>query len=576
MRHIIVIFCLLFLIACGNEPKSDSGSSASGLKEATGGKYYGGIFKMNETEFLRSLYPLNITEVGGHRVSNQIYESLVGFDQKDLTIKPMLAESWEVNEDATIYRFKIRKGVKFHDDPCFADGKGREMTAQDVMYCYQRLCTYDVNNQGYNFVKERIKGAKAHYEATKAGTVLKGGVEGIRLVGDNTIEIELTSSFSGFLNIAALPFFYIYPKEAVDKYGVEMRIKTVGTGPFQIKKVRENDAVLLAKNQNYWGKDDAGNQLPYLDGISFTFIGDQKSELMEFKKGGLDMVYRLPLEMTDEIVDRQGNLLGDYKQFQFQEVVSMTIQYYGFKTRGDLFNNKKLRQAFNYAIDRQKIVDYTVKGAGIPAHGIVPPAYADFDIKNVKAYNFNPKKARELLAEAGYPNGKGLDKLTLQINSGGKRNEQIAEAIQKMIDENLNVKVEITKMPFAQHLEAVETSRAEFWRAGWIADYPDPENFLSLLWSKHIPATMEEKSYLNSTRYTSKEYDALYEKALRTVDDAERNKLYEQADKVATDDAPMLYLFYPKDVRLLQADVRNYPQNAMEYRNLRDVYFVPE
>ncbi len=569
---LVGLWCLPFS-ACKTTPKPD----AKKFRAGEGGVYYGGIFNMNETEYFRTLYPLNVGEVVGHRITNQIYEGLVRLDQGDLTIQPSIAESWEIADDASKYTFKIRKGIKFHDDPCFEGGKGRELTAKDVKYCFDLLCSYDPNNKGYNFVKGRILGAEAQYAATQKGEQPEGGVEGVKVLDDNTLEVTLSQPFGSFLHILAMPFGFIFPKEAVDKYGIDMRAHTVGTGPFFLKRVSENEAVILLRNQNYWDKDQHGNTLPYLDGIRFSFIGDQMSEFLEFTKGKLDMTYRLPLEIADEIVDRSGNLKGEYKKYVYQEKPSMTTQYYGFLNSGDLFNNKKLRQAFSYAIDRQKIVDYTVKGAGVPAyHGIVPPAFANYDAKSIKGYDFNPEKARTLLKEAGHENGKGLEGLNLQINSGGKRNEQVAEAIQKMLEENLNVKVNITKMPFAQHLENVEAAKVDFWRAGWIADYPDPENFLTLLWSNHIPKDPKQNSYLNTSRYVGKEFNQYFEEALRTADEAKRNALYLKAEQAAVDDAPLLFLFYTKDQRLLQPNVRQYPQNAMEYRNLRDTYFEGE
>ena len=232
-----------------------------------------------------------------------------------------------------------------------------------------------------------------------------------------------------------------------------MRIKTVGTGPFILYKIRENDVAILRRNPHYWDQDSLGNQLPYLDGIRWSFIADQKSALLAFKKGDIDLLFRPPLELVDEIVDREGNLLGEYKSFQFQEEPSMTIQFYGFKNQGTLFNNKKLRQAFSYAVDRKKIVDFTLKGAGFPGiYGVVPPAFPSYDATQIKGYNFDPQKARKLLAEAGYPGGKNFPNLELQINSGGGRNEQVAEAVQKMLNENLNINISIVKMTFAQHL----------------------------------------------------------------------------------------------------------------------------
>lgn len=576
----LFVFCLALFCSCGggSGENGSSGSKATGeLKEAAGGVYYGGVFRMNDNEYLRSLYPLNITEVIGNRITNQVYEGLVQFDQKDLSIKPSLSDKWEINEEGTVYTFHIREGVYFHDDACFSDGKGRLMTVQDVKWNLDRLFEDDVNNQGYTFFKDRVKGAVAYNEASKTGKLPAGGVEGVKIVEGDKIEITLVRPFGGLLNLLALPFGYVFPQEAAKKYGVEMRVKAVGTGPFVLKAVKENDRVLLVKNENYWGKDANGNKLPYLDGISWTFIGDQKSELYKFKQNGLDLMYRLPSEMVDEIIDRSGSLKEEYKKYQFQEKASMSVQYYGFKMSDGLFaNNKKLRQAMNYAIDREKIVTYTVKGAGVPAQGgMVPPCFVGYDVSKVKGYKFDAAKARKLLAEAGYPNGEGLDPIDLQINSGGTRNEQIAEAVQKMLKENLNIDVKISKVPFAQHYEMIETSKTDFWRAGWVADYPDPENFINLFNSKHIPPKITDKSYTNTFRWKNEKFDELYYKAEATVDMKERNQIYMEADQIMIDDAPVIPIYYYLERRLLQPRVRNFPQNAMEYRNLRDVYFVP-
>jgi len=580
IKTVSIFLLSLLMVACqseGGNQKTTNGKSSSELRPAAGGKYYGGVFKTNGVEYFRSLYPLNITEVGGHRVTNQLYEGLVGFDQADLSIKPVLAESWTVSEDVKTYTFQIRKGVKFHDDACFPDGKGRELTVEDIKWCLDRMVAFDVNNKGYDFYKDRILGAEAYYTATKEGKMPEGGCEGIKITEDGKLQVILTKPIAGFLNLLALPFSEIYPREAWEKYKEEMRIKAVGTGPFFIKAIRENDALILAKNPNYWGKDKHGNQLPYLDAVRWSYVGDQKSELLNFKKGDLSFTYRLPLEMVDDILDKNGKLTEAYSQFVYQETPALAVQYYGFKMSEGVFaENKKLRQAMNYAIDREKIINYALKGAGVPALGIVPAAFKTYDSKSLKGYDFNPEKAKKLLAEAGFANGKDVGEITLQINSGGSRNEQIAEAIQSMLKENLNLEINITKMPFAQHLEAQETSKTSFWRAGWVADYPDPENFLNLVQSKHIPEKLSDRSYLNTFRYRNAQVDALYEEAQRTLDETKRNDLYRQADQLVINDAPIIPIFYDKDRRLVQPYVKNFPQNAMEYRSFREVYFEPE
>lgn len=570
-------FLLLLFTACGGGNSSpSSGSTKTELKPANGGEvYYGGVLKFNELEYFRSIYPLNTGEVVGHRIGNQIYEGLLRLNQTDLSVVPCLAEKMpDISADGKTYTFTLRKGVKFHDDPCFADGKGRELKAADVVNWAKILHTPAPDNKGYDYFKGRIVGGDEFY---KSGGKLPQGVSGVTAVDEYTVKIELTEPLGFFNVLLTMPYAYIFPEEARQKYGENMRIQAVGTGAFTLKTVKENDAVLLLKNPNYWDKDANGNQLPYLDGIRVSFVKEHMAEFREFTQGKFDFMYRIPLEIADEVTDRKGSLLSEYKKYQLQEAPSMQINYYGFLTSGKIFNNKKIRLAFNYAVDRQSLADNTMKGAAMPAsYGFVPPVFAGDNHKTIKGYTFDAALARKLLSEAGYPEGKGFPEITLQINSGGKRNEQLAEAVVKMLEENLGVKTKITQLPFAQHLETHEAGKVDFWRAGWVADYPDPENFLTFLWGAHLPADPSKPTYLNTFRWKNAEFDRIFEQAIHTTDNAQRNALYEQADQIIVNDAPCLLLTYSKDQRLLQPNLRNYPQNAMEYRLFRDVYFVPQ
>ena len=227
-------------------------------------------------------------------------------------------------------------------------------------------------------------------------------------------------------------------------------------------------------------------------------------------------------------------------------------------------------------------MNYTLKGEGIQGiYGIVPPSatFEDkgYDFKSLRGYSYDPDKAKKLLAQAGYPNGTGFPKLTLQINSGGgDRNVLTAQVIQSMLEENLNIDIQIDQMPFSQHLDKLEPGKSLFWRTGWIADYPDPETFLTLLYSGHIPPNLDDRSYVNSVRYKSAKFDSLFSLAMREVDDKKRFALYAQADQVAIDDAAIMPIFYDENYRLIQTNVRNFPANAMEYRDLTRTYFVPK
>ena len=574
MKKVIYSFLVASLLAsCGSDDKA-----AGGSRKAKGGVYYGGVFRMNETEDFRSLYPLDITEVYSQRITNQVYEGLVKLSQADLTILPSLAETWERSEDATVWTFKLRKGVKFHDDPCFSDGKGRELTIKDVVYCFEKLCTASSENQQFsNTFKDKVVGATEFYQSTIDKKPLAGGVSGIKIIDDQTLEIKLICPFAGFVNILSTPGCWIYPQEALDKYGVEMRTKCVGTGAFQVKTVKEGDAVFLERNPNYWGVDEFGNTLPYLDAVKFSFIKEKKSELLEFKREKLDMVFQIPVESISDILGDLEHAKEANAPFNLQVIPAMSVFYFGFQIQSDIFDKKEVRLAFNYAIDREKIVTYTLQGGGVPGiYGIVPPSFKEYDSKSLKGFYFDPDKARKLLAAGGYPGGKGFPKLTLQINSGGSRNIQIAEVIQKMLKENLSIDIGFNILPIAEHLERLETGKALFWRTGWVADYPDPETFLTLLYSKHIPKDLKEKSYLNSVRYKSEKFDSLFFAALRETNIEKRMKLYLQADQVAIDDAAIMPIFYDENYRLVQTYVKSFPANAMEYRDLTRVYFEPK
>src|ERR1051326_4069673 len=236
MKKIFYFFILgAFFASCGNHVETEGG-----LRKLNGGKYAGGVLRMNEVEDFRNLYPLDITEVTSHRIANQIYEGLIRLSQKDLSIVPALAESWTKNDDATVWTFKIRKGVKFHDDECFG-GSGREITAKDFKWCFDNLCTASPHNQMFDLTcKKRVKGADEYYQSTKDKKPLEGGVSGVKVLDDYTLEITLNSSFAGFLNILAMPGCWLFPKEAFAKYGEDgLRTKAVGTGAFMLKTLKK-------------------------------------------------------------------------------------------------------------------------------------------------------------------------------------------------------------------------------------------------------------------------------------------------------------------------------------------------
>ena len=218
MRRLSVyVSCLLFFSSCNqSNPNTEAPQR---LKEAKGGRTYGGVFRLSETEYIKNLFPPSITDVFSYRVATQIYEGLFKFDQSDLKVINCLAEEYSVDVSRTVYTFKIKKGVYFHDDTCFPSGKGRELKAEDVKYCFTQLCTQRASNQQFSIFKGILKGADRYYEATTGGRKPGFDVEGINVLDEYTVQLTLEKPNSILLYNLARPATFLYPKEAYEKYG---------------------------------------------------------------------------------------------------------------------------------------------------------------------------------------------------------------------------------------------------------------------------------------------------------------------------------------------------------------------
>lgn len=566
LSNLAIAATLLLLSACGGTPGAG--------KKAPGGVEYGHVFRVNEVSDVRSMFPLNITEATGFRIANQVYEGLVKFNQETLEVEPGLAESWEVNESATEWTFHLRKGVKFHDDPCFEAGKGREMKAQDVEWCVRMLCMAMPQNQMFWLAADRLQGARSCYEMSMNSPDEHMELPGVEVVDDYTVKFKLNYPFAGFLQLLGHTGFYIYPKEAYEKYGVDMNTHAVGTGPFLLKAFKPNELAVLERNANYWAKDEHGNQLPYLDAVQVSFVKDKKSELLKFKNGELDMVFTLPIEMYADVMSGLAKAqTGQGQDFQPQVKPSMSVYYYAFQHQHPVFGDVRVRKAFNMSVDRKALVNHTLQGEGTPGlYGVVPPAFTQYNHQKLNPTTYDPQKARELLAEAGYPDGTGFPEITLELTSGGSNNELVAQVVTKMIQDNLGVKINLQVMSINEQLNNAESGKAAFWRDGWIADYPDPENFLRLFVSDSIEQKSSNSAYLNSTRYYDNRYDSIYNVAVRETNVDKRYELYRQLDQILIDNAVVLPLYYEEFTRLIPGYVENFPQNSIEYRDFSTVW----
>lgn len=507
------------------------------------------IFYYNEQTGIASLDPVFAKNQSIMWAVHQLYNTLVEVDDS-LHIKPSVAKSWDVSDDRKVYTFHLRTDVFFHDDPAFPNGKGRRMNAEDIVYSLSRIMDAKVASPGGWIFNAKLD-----------------SLQPFQALDDSTFQVRLLRPYNPILGILSMQYCSIVPREAVEKYGTDFRRHPVGTGPFRFVAWEEGQALVLGKNPGYFELDDKGNRLPYLDGIKVSFYDSRATEFLLLRQHKLSFINDIESSFKDEVLTKKGVLRKDWEgKIQLQTNPYLNIEYLGLlvDTANPLVKEsptklKKIRQAINYGFDRRKMALYLRNSLGTPAEsGFVPEGLPSFDTSVVKGYTYKPARSRQLLAEAGFPDGKGLPPirlLTIPIYA------DMGDYIAKQLNEvGINVQVEVVQKSLL--LELTSNSRALFFRGSWIADYPDAENYLSVFYSKN-PAPP------NYTRYKNPAFDALFEKALAETNDSLRYRLYQQADQLMIDDAPVVPLWYDKVVRLVQPEVQGFRPNALNLLELR-------
>lgn len=481
--------------------------------------------------------------------AHQLFNTLVEIDS-NLNLVPSLAKSWNVSDDRTEYIFHLRNDVFFHDDDAFQGSKGRKLTAQDVAFSLGRIIDSKVASPGSWIFNGKVD---------DRGPFIA--------VDDTTFRLKLVRPYNPILGILSMQYCSIVPHEAIEKYGNDFRRHPVGTGPFQFGAWEEGQALIFKKNPNYFEKDANGNRLPYLDGIKVSFYDSRATEFLLFRQKQIDFINDIESSFKDEVLTKKGTLRKEWEnKIVLKTNPYLNIEYLGIlvDTSNILIANsplrfKKIRQAINYGFDRRKMILYLRNSLGTPAEsGFVPMGLPSFDSSKVQGYHYDPSKTRELLSAAGFPGGKGLPQiklLTIAVYA------DMANFIAKQLEENgIPVQVEVVQKSLL--LDMTSNSRAAFFRGSWIADYPDAENYLSVFYSKN-PAPP------NYTRYNNPDFDKIFQKAIAETNDSIRYSLYQDADQLVMNDAPVVPLWYDEVVWLVQRKVSGFRPNALNLLELR-------
>ncbi len=562
-KYLSAFFTLCFLlISCGG---ADADSQQLIAK---GGKNYGGELKFSSPEIINNLFPLGAQDAYSQRITSQIFETLLKLDLETMEVKPCLAESYKVNENATLFTFKIRKGVFFHEDDCFEDSQ-RELTVNDVKFSLDFACSGLKENKFGQQLLNIIKGASEFNEKTKI-KFDEGGVTGIKIVDSQTLQIELKESFVGFDKILTMTNLSIFPKESYESYGSKISTHPIGTGPFKLQKM-DKKGIVLIRNNNYWRKDEFGNQLPFLDKVEMSYVKEKKSELQAFSKKEIDILFDIP---GDQIEFLLGSLKdaqnGKNVKHQVESKSSYNIEYIGFNCQSPEFKNPKIRQAFNFAIDRRVITDVWMNGDGYPANFGFVPSMVDFSNENIKDVINDDKKAQQLLKECGFPGGIGFPVVDFYVNaSNGSTNHKMCLGIADELKNVLGISLNI-KLCTLQELEAaILNGKAKIWRSGWVADYPDAESFLNLFYLDEIS---QKSNFSNSFKYQNSSFNNLLQLAKKELDSKKRNLFYEKCSQIIVNESPAIPLINDDFIVMVNKRVRNFKTNEMEHVDFSSIF----
>ena len=507
------------------------------------------VFRYNEAAGISSLDPAFARNQANIWAVNQMFDGLVAMNN-DLQVIPALAERWSVSDSGRLYIFTLRDSVYFHRAPCFKSEAERLVEAADVVFSLERL-------------------RNPQLAAPGAWTLSK--VDSIFAPDSKTVGIRLTDPFPPFLSVLTMQYCSVLPREAIEYYGADFRAQPVGTGPFRFQYWLENEKLILRRNPRYYQRDSSGSRLPYLEAVAISFVPDKQAAFLEFLKGNIDFISGLDASYKDEILNYEGALRKKYRaEFAVYRQPYLNTEYLGFLvdssasvTEGNPVLNKAYRQALNYCFDRRAMIRYLRNNIGTPAMaGMIPKGLPAFDTAEVPGYRYNPAKAKELLAQAGFPQGEGLPELTLQTNSSYL---DLCEYLQsEALKVGIPLRVEVT--PPATLRQGMATAKVPFFRGSWIADYPDAENYLSLFYSKNW--TPEGPNY---TRFANPLFDEWYEQAISTTNDSLRIRLYQRMDSLVISEAPVIPLYYDQVLRFYRKGTKGLGGNALNLLDLTRV-----
>lgn len=453
----------------------------------------------------------------------ELFSGLVALDT-ELQVVPDLAESWEVSDDGLVYTFALREGVTFAD--------GKPVTANDFKFSMERVCDPATQSPTADTYLGDIVGCRAKLQGNASE------VSGIRVVDDQTLEITIDEPKVYFLAKLTYPTAYVVDQETVEQAGRLWASETPnGTGAFVLEEYSFGERIVMVPNERY-----AGSPKPSITRATYILSGG--SGMTMYETNEIDMT-GVGVADVDRVLDESNALNTD-----LVEVEDLAVSYIGLNAQMEPFDDPLVRQAFNLAVDKERLIQVVGRGIVTPAWGVLPPGMPGHN-ESLEGLRFDPERARQLLDESSYGGVDGLPDITLYVSGAGGTPTEEIEAIVEMWKQNLGVEVSIEQAEWATFLFDISRKPNPYqaFSVGWLADYPDPQNFLDILF--HCD------SRDNKTGYCNPEVDEILEAARVETDETRRLELYQQAEEMVVADAAWLPLWYSKGYVLVKPWVQN-------------------
>jgi len=512
------------IVACGG-----GSDSSEDVGDAGGNGASGSTLRMVGNDPL-TLDPALVTDAVSASYIVEIYSGLVTIGQ-DLKIAPDIAKSWDVSPDGRTYTFHLREDVVFQQTY-------RQVTAEDFKYSMERTANPDTVSTVAEAYLGDIVGVKEMINGTASE------ISGIEAVDDFTLRITIDDAKPYFIAKMACPTAFVVDKTQIEDDRRNWTKKPHGTGPYQVKQWKLGESLTLQANQRYY----AG--VPAVKTVEFVLSGG--SRLTMYEDDEVD-VAGVSVNDIERVLDSSDPLHSEYLSADM-----MSVSYLGFNTQKAPFDDPKVRQAFGMAVDREKIVEVVLKDMVPVAHSVLPPGLPGYNAGATVA-TFDPEKAKQLLAESSYGGPSGLPKVTLsQVGAGATAGDD-TQAMVEMWKKNLGVEVEIQQTDQATFWQDLDKKSYQMFAAGWVMDYPDPEDILDILFNS--------KSHQNNTGYNNPEVDRLLIQARTEQDSSKRMALYQQAEELILADAPWIPLYYGRDHVVVKPYVKDFmlPPVVMPY-----------